>query len=195
MSKLHEALRTLEPIEFANVPMDQLDSFLKQIFSKAELAINSVPFPAGGDDFLSASLSHSDSNVAKSSAEMTLSSARPPPRKSSYAELQKQWGKPIKLNAKENPLGTTMYKMAGNDRHGAWFARSSVHEGIGFSKFKKALLREFPETLKVDGGPGAGSIRGIGADKRFERKIIDGVGSLEGKLREFRIVPSSAVHA
>ena len=182
MSKLYDALKTLEPIEYSDVPLDHLDTFLKGILSQAELAINSVPSPAGGDDFLSSSLSHSDSNVAHSSAEMTLSSARPPPRKVSNADLQKQWGKPIKLNAKDNPLGMTMYKMAGNDRHGAWFARSSVHEGIGFSKFKKALLREFPETLKVEGGPGAGSIRGIGGDRRLERKVVDGVGTLEGKL-------------
>ena len=181
MPNLHDALRALEPIEFSDVPVDKLDTFLKDTFSNAELAINSVPPPAGGEDFLSASLSQSDANVANSSADLTVSSARPPLRKSSYAELQKQWGKPIKLSAKENPLGTSMFKMAGNDRHGAWFARSSVHEGIGFSKFKKALLREFPETLKVEGGPGAGSIRGIGGDRRLERKNVEGVGSLEGK--------------
>ena len=194
MSKLHDALKALEPIDFSDVSMDHLDTFLKDIFSKAELAINSVPSPAGGDDFFSASLSHSDSNVANNSAEMTASSARPPPRKSSNVDLQRQWGKPIKLNVKDNPLGTTMYKMAGNDRHGAWFARSSVHEGIGFSKFQKALLREFPETLKVDGGPGAGSIRGIGGDRRLERKAIDGIGTLEGKLEEFsRLLPYIAI--
>lgn len=184
MPKLHDALKALEPIDFSDVPLDKLDTFLKDIFSKAELVINSVPPPAGGEDFLSASLSQSDANVANSSADLTVSSARPPPRKSSYAELQKQWGKAIKLSAKENPLGTSMFKMAGNDRHGAWFTRSSVHEGIGFSKFKKALLQEFPETLKVEGGPGAGSIRGIGGDKRLERKTVDGVGSMEGKLRK-----------
>ena len=190
MSKLHDALKALEPIDFTDVPLNGLDGFLKDIFTKAELAVNSVPPPAGGDDFLSASITQSNANTATSSAELTVSSARPPPVNSSHTELQKQWGKPIKLSAKENSIGTSLYKLAGNDRHGAWFARSSVHEGIGFSKFKKALLREFPETLKVKGGPGAGSIRGIGGDRRLERKVVEGVGTMEGKslLKVYKVM-------
>jgi hypothetical protein len=74
-----------------------------------------------------------------------------------------------------------MYKMAGHDRHGAWFARRSVHEGLGFDKWKRAMQTEFAESLAVTGGPGAGSIRGIGADRRLERKLVDSVGKVEGE--------------
>lgn len=70
--------------------------------------------------------------------------------------------------------------MAGNDRHGAWFARRSVHEGLGFTKWKRAMQREFAKSLAVEGGPGEGSVRGIGADRRLERKVVDGVGQLDG---------------
>jgi hypothetical protein len=73
--------------------------------------------------------------------------------------------------------------MAGHDRHGAWFARTSVHEGLGFEKWKKAMMREFPESLAVQGGPGEGNIRGIGGDRRLESKVAGGVGKLEGMSR------------
>lgn len=73
-----------------------------------------------------------------------------------------------------------MYKMAGHDRHGAWFARRSVHEGLGFGKWMRAMKREFPVSLAVEGGPGVGSVRGIGADRRVEVEEVEGVGKLEG---------------
>ena len=97
--------------------------------------------------------------------------------------LQKEWGKPVKLNAKDNPLGMAVYKLAGKDGNGAWFARRSVHEGLGFKKWKLGLQREFPETLEVQGGPGEGNIRGIGGERRIERRSIEGVGTIEGRFR------------
>jgi hypothetical protein len=93
--------------------------------------------------------------------------------------LQKEW-KSVKLNAKENPLGMSVYKLAGKDGKGSWFARRSVHEGLGFKKWKTALQREFPETLKVQGGPGEGNIRGIGGEERVEYQVEEGVGTMEG---------------
>ena len=73
-----------------------------------------------------------------------------------------------------------MYKLAGKDGRGAWFARRSVHEGMGFRKWKLGLQREFPETLEVQGGPGEGNIRGIGGERRVERMAVEGVGTVEG---------------
>ena len=73
-----------------------------------------------------------------------------------------------------------MYKLAGKDGRGSWFARRSVHEGMGFRKWKLGLQREFPETLEVQGGPGEGNIRGIGGERRVERMAIEGVGTVEG---------------
>ncbi len=87
------------------------------------------------------------------------------------------------MNPKENPLGMSVYKCSGKDGKGAWFARRSVHEGLGFTKWKKGLEREFPETMKVQGGPGEGSIRGIGGERRVEYKNVEGVGKLEGKSK------------
>lgn len=74
----------------------------------------------------------------------------------------------------------SVYKMGGKDGKGSWFARRSVHEGLGFKRWKKALEREFPETLKVQGGPGVGNIRGIGGDEKIVDQSADGVGKMEG---------------
>jgi hypothetical protein len=180
MSKLHTALEVLQPRDWSDIPTNDLNHFLRDVFSHAELIVNSVPPPPGGSDSLSSCRTLSTVNGASKAAEVIHSDARPPPPPEDLAQLQKSWGKPLKIAAKDNPLGITMYKMAGNDRHGAWFARRSVHEGLGFTKWKKAMQREFPESLSVQGGPGEGSVRGIGADRRVEQLVQD-VGKLEGK--------------
>ncbi|KAE9978859.1 hypothetical protein BLS_000235 [Venturia inaequalis] len=179
MSKLHDALSSLSPTDWDSVPRDDtLPRFLKQTFSDAELICNSIPSPPGGTDFLS-SAPHPSVGNASSAAEIIHSDARAAPPAPDHASLQKSWGKPLKIAVKDNPLGITMYKMAGNDRHGAWFARRSVHEGLGFTKWKRAMQKEFGQSLAINGGPGEGSVRGIGADRRLEQKVVEGVGSLE----------------
>ncbi|QDS73949.1 hypothetical protein FKW77_008056 [Venturia effusa] len=179
MSKLHEALSSLSPTDWDSVPHDDaLPQFLKQTFSQAELICNSIPPPPGGSDFLSSAPNPSAGN-ASSAAEIIHSDARAASPDPDHASLQKAWGKPLKIAAKDNPLGITMYKMAGHDRHGAWFARRSVHEGLGFTKWKRAMQKEFGQSLAVNGGPGEGSVRGIGADRLLEREVVEGVGSLE----------------
>ncbi|KAF2502576.1 hypothetical protein BU16DRAFT_612226 [Lophium mytilinum] len=179
MSKLHSALETLRPKEYSDVPLDDLKGFLADIFSSAEVIANSVPPLPGGSDFESSQRSRSDVNGATCAAEVTVSKARAPPPAPDQAELQKGWGKPLKLSAKDTATGITVFKMAGHDRHGAWFARKSVHEGLGFEKWKRAMMSEFPESLAVQGGPGEGNIRGIGGDKRLESEVADGVGKME----------------
>lgn len=72
----------------------------------------------------------------------------------------------------------SVYKLAGTDGKGAWFARRSVHCGLGFERWKRALQQEFPETMKVDGGPGVGNIRGIGGERCVECREAGG-GKLE----------------
>lgn len=74
-----------------------------------------------------------------------------------------------------------VFKLSSKDSKGAWFARRSVHEGLGFNRWKKSLEREFPESLKVQGGPGEGNIRGIGGERRVESINVDGVGRAEGE--------------
>lgn len=181
MSELHKALESLRPKDFSDVPLEDLSSFLSDLFSKAELIAGSVPSPPDGTPFESSQRSRSDVNRPTSAAELTISKARRPAPSADCLELQKSWGKPLKLSAKDAALGISVYKMAGHDRHGAWFARSSVHEGLGFTKWKRAMMREFPESLAVQGGPGEGNVRGIGGDKRLEDITVEGIGKLEGE--------------
>lgn len=178
MSELHKALESLGPVDFSDVPVDNLDSYLQHIFEAGELICNSVPPPAGGIDFAEAQPANAQPDAASSAKEIKASEARPSPPHPEHVDLQKSWGKPMKLSAKENEVGFNVYKMAGKDRHGAWFARRSVHEGLSFTKFKKGMQREFAESLTVQGGPGEGNVRGIGGDRRLERKKVN-AGQME----------------
>lgn len=181
MAELHEALACLRPKDFGDVPTDSLESFLPDILAKAELIANSVPPPLNGTPHASAQRTRTIPQPAVNAEDLTISEVRRPPPGKDQQALQKLWGKPLKLGAKETATGMNVFKMAGHDRHGAWFARSGVTEGLGFDKWKRAMLREFPESLEVQGGPGEGNVRGIGGDQRLEELSVDGVGKLEGK--------------
>lgn len=180
MADLHSALQTLSPTPFSSVPSStaQAKEYLEDAFLKAQLIIDSVPSPSV-EDSLAAARSRSASNLSDSS-KVSTSSVRSDPLNVSHVLFQKEWGKPIKLAAKDNPLGMGVYKMAGKDGKGAWFARRSVHEGMGFKKWKLGLQKEFPESMAVQGGPGEGNIRGIGGERRVERIEVRGVGVVEG---------------
>lgn len=190
--ELHEALTVLRPKDWSDIPVDDLETFLHDVFAKAELITNSVPPPPGGDDYLSSKPARNDANAARSAKDLIPSQARPPLPAPEHQALRDSWGKPVKVGAKDNPLGLTVYKMAGNDRHGAWFARRSVHEGMGFAKWKRAMQTEFAESLAVEGGPGEGNVRGIGGDRKLEERVVAGVGKLEGVLL-FCMVPGDAL--
>ncbi|KAI9749880.1 MAG: hypothetical protein M4579_006700 [Chaenotheca gracillima] len=182
MADLHTALQTLSPVDYSSLPLDDLSTYLQDVFSKCQLLIDSVPEPsdaATSTPTTGRSRANTTSSIASNVSETSLSSARSSPALPEHAALQKEWGKPIKLSAKDNPLGISVYKLSGKDGRGAWFARRSVHEGLNFSKFKKSLEREFPESLEVQGGPGEGNVRGIGGERKVERKVVDGVGSAE----------------
>ncbi len=179
MAATHQALTYLSPISWSDIPHDNLAEHLKPIFDAAELLVNTIPPPPGGVPFQDAQPYFTTPNTAKSAKEIHTSEARPAPPDAEHAELQKHWGKPMKFNKKDNPLDVAVFKMAGNDRHGSWFARHQVVEGISFTKFKQALMREFPETLLVQGEPGAGAKRGLSAERRVERVDVDGVGRME----------------
>lgn len=183
MAALHESLKILSPVSFSDIPTEEskLAAYLQNTFSKSQLLIDSVP-PPPIDATLNAARSRANTaaSVASNASEMSTSSARADPPMPEHANLQKEWGKPIKLSAKDNPMGMGVYKLAGKDGNGAWFARRSVHEGLAFSKWKHALQREFPESTKVQGGPGEGNIRGIGGERRVELRECGGVGTMEG---------------
>ncbi len=185
MAALHEALQILSPTDFSSVPLTDLKPYLQEVFSKSQLLIDSVPIPPSDGSTTPTARSRSNtaaSSTASDASEILPSPARPDNPAPTVAALQKEWGKPIKLAAKDNPLGMSVYKCSGKDGRGAWFARRSVHEGLGFSRWKRSLEREFPESLQVQGGPGEGNIRGIGGEKRVERTVAEGVGKLEGMI-------------
>jgi len=179
MSSLHEALKALEATDFSEVPVNNLKPFLNSAFTSGQLIVDSIPIPPVAPPTTLPDGPRLANTRATCAAEVTPSSARPPPPPPNVEVLQKEW-KPVKVNSKDNPLGMSVYKCNGKDGRGAWFARRSVHEGLGFEKWKKGLEREFPETMKVQGGPGEGNIRGIGGEKRVELREVKGLGKLEG---------------
>jgi hypothetical protein len=178
MAELHKALETLGPIDWADVPQD-LGPFMKNLFENGELICNSVPPPPGGTAYEASQPTQPTPNAAKSAKQVVNSDARPVDPHPDHTALQKSWGKPVKLSAKENPLGISVYKMAAKDRHGAWFARRQVLEGVSLTKVRRAMQREFAESLAQSGGAGAGNVRGIGGDRRLEKKEVDNVGKME----------------
>ncbi|KAK6441187.1 hypothetical protein LTR95_002592 [Oleoguttula sp. CCFEE 5521] len=181
MAELHEALTSLSPTTWDEVPAEDasLSTYMTDVFSNSELICNSIPPPLSGTPFHDSQPQYTSPNTATGWKDMLQSSARSHPAHDEHESLQKNWGKAMKFSQKENPLNIAVYKMAGHDRHGAWFARRSVHEGMGFEKFKRGMVREFPESLKVQGGPGEGNIRGIGGDQKLEMKEFQGVGKME----------------
>lgn len=192
MASLHAALQALGPVEYNSLDPDNLGPTMLDFFSKSQLLIDSVPIAEDGSASGAAtpvtgrSRANTTSSIASSASEISSSSARSAAPHPNHAGLQKEWGKPIKLSPKENPLGMSVYKLSGKDGKGAWFARRSVHEGLGFTQWKKGLEREFPESLEVQGGPGEGNIRGIGGERIVESKTAKGMGKLQGKMYRWR---------
>lgn len=183
MTSLHSALQVLGPTPFSSLPTEeaQAKDYLQDIFANAQLIIDSIPLPPPEDSKAATRVrSNTTTSAASNVSEISASSVRSDPIDASHSSLQKEWGKPIKLAAKDNPLGIAVYKLSGKDGKGAWFARRSVHEGLSFRRWKLGLEREFPESLAVQGGPGEGNVRGIGGERRVEQKEIRGVAKIEG---------------
>ncbi len=181
MAALHSALQALGPCKFEDVPrsLPELEPYLQDLFQQAQLILESIPIPPPDEKLETRPRAHTTTSIASNASEISSSSARSSPPIPEYAALQKEWGKPIKFSAKDNPLNMAVYRMGGKDGRGAWFARRSVQEGLGFAKFKKSLEMEFPESLAVQGAPGEGNVRGIGGDKRVEDISVPGRGRVE----------------
>ncbi|KAL8714250.1 MAG: hypothetical protein Q9220_001979 [cf. Caloplaca sp. 1 TL-2023] len=181
MADLHSALQNLGPVDFSSIPTEvpQAQEYLQHLFAQAQIIIDSVPPPIEVPSTPARPRSNTATSNVSSASDLSASSARSEPIDPANVSLQKEWSKPIKLGAKENPLGMSVYKLGGKDGRGAWFARRSVHEGLGFRKWKLGLQREFPESTEVQGGPGEGNIRGIGGERRVEQVTVDGLGTIE----------------
>jgi hypothetical protein len=177
----HEPFTALGPVVWEDVPQDDLQSFLRNSFTQAQTLTTSLP----SESFTANTPSRSESSVDVADSQSILPLPWLQESSEQAQQLRKEW-KEVKVNAKDNPLGITVYKLSGKDGKGAWFARRSVHEGLSFDAWKDGLDREFAETMKVQGSPGSGSIRGIGADKRVEHTVVDGVGQLDGEFSHAR---------
>lgn len=169
MAELHDSLKYLGPTAWSSVPTSgqALENYLADLFSHAQIVLDSVPLPSPEDAPLpSKAQPHGQATKA---SEVTLSSERSAPPPFGHEKYQKDWGKPMKMKASENPLGLSVYKMSGKDSKGSWFARRSVHEGIGYNRFKRSLQIEFEKSLAEVGPPGTGNVRGIGGEERVEQ--------------------------
>lgn len=182
MAELHEALKYLGPAKWTDIPTEgpDLEAYLTDLLEHTQLVLDSVPLPAPDD--APQKPQAKPPNAATKASEVTLSSERPPAVPFGHEKFQKEWGKPLKIKAQENALGLSVYKMSGKDSRGAWFARRSIHEGIGFKKFKRSLQMEFEKSLQESGPPGTGNVRGIGGEERVEQ-----IKTEKGNLEVYRL--------
>ena len=182
MAAIHTALQSLSPTTFSTVPTSDADlaSYLESTFADASLLVDSVPPPPDASPTTAASRPRAASAVS-------LSSSRSAPAAPARVALQAAWGRPLKLSAKDNPLDMHVYKLAGADGRGAWFARRSVHEGLGFAAWRDALRTEFPlgwsssdgEGETEGGAKGSGIVRTMKGERLVEERWVKGVGKME----------------
>ncbi|KJZ78986.1 hypothetical protein HIM_01759 [Hirsutella minnesotensis 3608] len=184
MATHHEPLKALGRVDWDDVPGHGLADFLGQVFSEAQTVIDSIP--SSTPTWVPAKPGPSPLGRARAKTEpaampLDMSQAAPVVAESSpaaaAAKLRDEW-KEVKVSPRDNPLGIRVYKLAGKDGQGSWFARRSVHDRLSFDRWRASMQREFPETMKVQGSPGSGNIRGIGADKRVEHQDVTGAGQL-----------------
>lgn len=179
----HEPLKALGPIDWKVVTGDDLKHFLNTTFLQAQTVVDSIP-AATKPQQAGRARSHTDSSVLfdPTSRSHTNTSASSDAATASVAAhaamLQKEW-KEVKIAPRDNPYDMSVYKLAGKDGRGAWFARRSMHEGTSFDKFRLGLEKEFGHTLQHTTGPGTGNVRGIGAERKAEHLECDGVGQAD----------------
>lgn len=206
----HEPFTALAPTEWDSLPhsKEDLAVFLTDTLSHAQTLVDSIP-PAQDALTISSSLTPlaqgrlGTTGRARSHTDSAVAGLRPGLARGSSSSaitadaLRREW-KEIRLGARDNPLGMSVWKLAARDGKGSWFARRSLHTGMTFERWKLGLEREFAETLVAGGGadgdgksqaPGEGNIRGIGAERRVESTAVDGVGKLEGKFYGSCVIP------
>lgn len=195
----HEPLKALGPIDWSELSHDDLKPFLTSTFFQAQTVVDSIPTPPSQARLAlpGRARSHTDSSILPQPSSSPSSPNRPGREHANTTAnenaaaaaaaaahavaLRKEW-KEVKVPPKDNPMGIAVYKLPAKDGRGAWFARRSLHEGVAFDKFQLGLEREFAETMRNNTGPGTGNVRGIGAEKRAEHLVCDGVGKAEAWL-------------
>ncbi|OAA39501.1 START-like domain protein [Beauveria brongniartii RCEF 3172] len=180
MTNSHEPLQALAPADWNDLPQDDLAAYMNHIFAQSMIVVESIPSPSSAATPASSGRARAKTEsaaVLRNDAQQFRALRQPAASLEAAMALRKDW-KEVKVNPRENPLGINVFKMSSKDGKGAWFARQSVHEGLSFDDWKVGLEREFAESLKVQGSPGVGNIRGIGADRHVEDKDIDDAGHL-----------------
>ncbi|EGX94402.1 hypothetical protein CCM_02673 [Cordyceps militaris CM01] len=179
MANSHAPLQSLAPVDWADLPQDDLAAYINDIFSQAMIVVESIPSPSSAAAPASSGRARAKTESAVLLNDVQRSRALRQPAASLEAALalRKDW-KETKVNPRDNPLNINVFKLSSKDGKGAWFARQSVHEGLSFDDWRVGLQREFAETLKVQGSPGTGNIRGIGADRHVEDQEIENAGHL-----------------
>lgn len=194
MASHHEPFGAMGPVDWQAVPQDDIKEFLDDIFAETQTVVESIPAPAAKAAATSTGRARSktESAVVIGDVRRAPSHRQTAAAISQAQDLRKEW-KEVKLNQRDNPLGISVFKLSAKDGRGSWFARRSVHDGLSFDHWKKGLDMEFAETMKIQGSPGSGNIRGIGADKRVEDQTVEDAGRLQGKLPRFTLArtPSS----
>ncbi|PMB69981.1 Reticulocyte-binding protein 2 a [Beauveria bassiana] len=180
MTNSHEPLQALAPADWNDLPQDDLAAYMNHIFAQSMIVVESIPSPSSAATSASSGRARAKTEsaaVLRNDAQRFRALRQPAASLEAAMALRKDW-KEVKVNPKENPLGINVFKMSSKDGKGAWFARQGVHEGLSFDDWKVGLEREFAESLKVQGSPGVGNIRGIGADRHVEDKDIEDAGHL-----------------
>ncbi|KAJ2988114.1 hypothetical protein NUW58_g4144 [Xylaria curta] len=172
MPNAHETFKALGPVEWDSFFQDDLAMLMTDIFNDAHRLIGSIPSPPKEDQ------QKAGNKGAAADADLRSLPSRAAESSDQARELRKEW-KEVKVNLRDNPFGLTVYKLAAKDGKGAWFARRSIHEGTSFKKWKAGMEREFAESLKIQGRPGDGKIRGLGADKCVVDQTVDGCGKIQ----------------
>lgn len=185
MTNSHEPLQALSPADWDDLPQDDLATYINDIFSQSMIVVKSIPSPSSAAAPTAPATSgraraKTESAVLFNDAQRSRAPRLPAASLDAAVALRKDW-KEVKVNPKENPLDINVFKLSSKDGKGAWFARQSFHEGLSFDDWRAGLEREFAESLKVQGSPGVGNIRGIGADRHVEDKDIENAGHLSGK--------------
>ncbi|KAJ6079641.1 hypothetical protein N7467_009394 [Penicillium canescens] len=195
MATLHEALECLKPASWDDVPQspDELRDYIRDLFKNSRLVAESLPDPPLSE---AKDYPHLEYEATGPSASRIFpSSTRVGETDPEITDLQKQWGKPIKLGGpKDNPLDVTLWKLSANDGGGSWFGRRSVHAGLPFARWREKLSSEYDETLKVNrkkiekGQTPDKSIRGIGAEEKVETiEVKNEDGSELGHLMVYHV--------
>ena len=199
----HESFKALGPLKWGDLQNDTnnevLAGLLSTTFKNAQVLIDSIPIPpsvlAAAAKSTGRARSHTDSAVdgahhkahksdPKTDVDVNraLAGSNAAENAATAAKLRKEW-KEVKVgNPRENPLNLSVYKLSAKDGKGSWFARRSIHHGISFDKWRLALAKELTETIERLGPndePGTGNIRGLGAERKLERRVAEGHGLCE----------------